>query len=426
MAAIGAAFGSTFRAMQGRNYRLFWLGQLVSLSGTWMQRVAQAWLVLALTDSPLALGTVTALQFSPILALSLFGGIIADRLPKRPVLIATQAVMATQAVTIAALTSSGLVELWHIYLLAALHGVAGAFDNPTRQAFVVEMVGPKDLPNAIALNSSLFNSARIVGPALGGAIIAAAGVAACFWLNAASYLAVIGALLAMRPRDFVEQPGPSRGRVLLQLREGLSYAFRTRDVCLVLILIGALGSFGYNFTTTVPLLAHYVLGAGPFGLGVLFSCLGAGSVVAALRLASRRVATERSLLLGAVTFTGLLFLVAVSPWFALTAALLTVLGAASIVVSATANTRLQLASPPALRGRIMSLYTLLLAGSTPIGSMSIGILSERLGVQSALSICAGVCLLGVGGGLLYARRPPQPTNPAVEASTPSPFGRGLG
>jgi MFS family permease len=402
--------------MRVRNYRLFWVGQLVSLSGTWMQRVGQAWLVLQLTDSPFALGSVTALQFAPMLLLSLFGGVVADRWPKRRLLVVTQAIMACQAVAIATLASTGQIQLWHIYLLAAVLGTANAFDNPSRQALVIEMVGPRDLQNAVALNSSLFNSARVVGPAIGGAIIAAAGVAACFWLNAASYLAVIGALLAMRASEFHDVPVPTRGRLLSQVGEGLAYALRTREICLILIILAALGCFGYNFTVFVPLLAHFVLDAGPFGFGILFSCLGAGSVLAALRLASRREATERTLLIGSATFSLVLLLVALSSSFVLTAALMVILGAASIVFSATANTRLQLIAPAALRGRIMSIYSLLFAGSTPIGAFVLGTLSEHLGVQVALAVCATICLVGVLAGTLYAQRRPIAAHPSLEAA----------
>lgn len=387
-----------------------------------MQRVAQAWLVLQLTDSPFALGLVSTLQFLPLLALSLVGGVLADRFPKRRVLIVTQTAMAVQSVLLAALTSSGRIQLWHIYLLAFGLGLANTFDNPTRQAFLMEMVGPEDLPNAVALNSSLFNSARVVGPALGGGVIAAAGVAACFWLNAISFIAVIGALVAMRPSEFFEQPQPRPGRVLSQLREGISYALRTREICLIVILLGALGCFGYNFNVFIPLLARYALNLDALGYGTLFSCLGAGSVLAALRLAARREATERALFSGAALFTAALLLIAVSPWFLLTAVLLAMLGAASIVFSSTANTRLQLVAPAALRGRIMSLYTLLFLGTTPIGSFVLGSLSERFGIQGALGICAGLCLLGLVAALLYARH--QPSQPALEAPLTEPRLRG--
>jgi MFS family permease len=371
-----------------------------------MQRIAQAWLVLQLTNSPLALGTVTALQFIPLLLLALFGGVLADRFPKRRVLMTTQAVMAGQAVLLGLLAALNLVELWHIYLLAVLLGLASAFDNPTRQAFVVEMVGPEDLPNAVALNSSLSNTARIAGPALGGAVVATAGVVPCFWLNAVSFTFTIGALAAMRPAELFSTPPGGRGRLLDQLSEGLRYIRRTREIFQIVILLAAIGTFGYNFNVFVPLLANYVLNSGPAGLGTMLSSMGLGSVIAALGLASRRVATERSVFLGAGAFGLLLVGLSFSTWLPLSALLLAVLGASGILFTSTANTRFQLITPPALRGRVMSVYTLLMVGSTPFGSFIIGSLSEHFGVQVALTICGSMCLLGLAAGLLYARRRP--------------------
>lgn len=407
--------GGIFRALRVRNYRLFYLGQLVSLSGSWMQRVAQAWLVLRLTDSPLALGMVTALQFGPLLVLSLFGGVIADRVPKHRLLVLSQAAMACQAVVLAVLAGSGAVELWHVYVLALALGLASAVDHPTRQAFVIEMVGPRDVQNAVALNSTVFNGARIVGPAVGGWVTAAAGEAACFWVNSASYLVAIAALLAMRAAELFDVPRPARGNVLGQLREGIAYALGNREICVLLIPVVALGTFGFNFQTFVPLLGHYVLEAGPQGYGLLFSCMGAGSVAAALRLAALREATQRRTYLGGAAFVGLLFLVAVTSWPPLLALLLAGLGGASIVFSATANARMQLIPPAELRGRVMSIYTMLFAGVTPIGAFTLGTLSERFGVQRALAICAAICLLGLVAGLLYARRQPRPAARAAEA-----------
>ena len=392
-------FQNTFRALRVRNYRLWWIGQLVSLCGSWMQRVAQAWLVLQITDSPLALGTVTMLQFAPVTLLALFGGVVADRFPKQRLLALTQAVQMLQAVA-----------------LAVLLGLANAFDVPTRQAMLSELVSPDDLPNAVALNSSLFNTARVVGPSVAGAIIATAGITACFWLNAASYLAVIAALLAMRPAEMLGSGRPARGRFISQLGEGLSYALRTREVCLIVILLASIGTFGFNFNIFVPLLARYVLETGAVGFGVLFSFLGAGAVTSSLMVASRRDATERAVYFGAAGFTVLLFLVALSPWFAVTAGLMALLGATSTLFSATSNSRLQLLAPPELRGRVMSIYSLLFMGTTPIGSFTIGALSEHLGVQTALAICAGLCALGVLAATIYARR--------TAALSPLPVGEG--
>ncbi|MDI3340081.1 MAG: MFS transporter, partial [Sphaerobacter sp.] len=320
-----------FSSFRNRNYRLYWFGQLLSVTGTWIQRVAQAWLVLNLTDSSFALGLVTTLQFLPLTIFALVGGLLADRLPKRQVLIVTQAVMAVQALILGLLISAGTIQIWHIYLLAAVLGLATAFDNPTRQAFVVEMVGPKDVANAVALNSSLFNAARIVGPAIGGALIASVGIAFAFYANAASYLGVIGGLLLMRPSEFHDVPPPVRGPVLTRLREGIAFALQTPPVALVLILMAFLGTFGYQFTVILPLIARYVLDTSALGLGGLLTAMGIGSLVAALGVAYASRPTERLLLVGATGFTLLLGLLAVSRMLGLTLAILVLLGAASII-----------------------------------------------------------------------------------------------
>jgi MFS family permease len=367
-----AALARTFRALRNPNYRLYWLGQLVSLTGTWMQRIAQSWLVLQLTHSPLALGTITTVQFTPILLFSLFGGVLADRAPKRRLLVCTQSVMALQALAFAALIASGQIRLFEVYLLAAVLGVANALDNPTRQAFVVELVGKDDLPNAVALNSTLFNTSRIAGPAVGGLLIATIGLAGCFFLNALSFLAVIGGLLLMDPARFFAGRPSRRGSVARQIGEGLRYAVTTPDIALVVLLMGVLGTFGYNFTVVLPLLARDVLHTGAAGFGGLTAAMGLGSLAAALGVAYHGRATRRVLLIGAGGFSLLLGAVALSRWWLVTIPLLVALGLCSIVFTTTANTRLQLVAEPALRGRVMSIYMLLFAGTTPFGSLIIG------------------------------------------------------
>jgi MFS family permease len=392
--------------MRTRNYRLFWFGQLVSQSGTWMQRMAQAWLVLQLTDSPFALGSIAALQFLPFPLLSLVGGVAADRLPKRRLLVITQSIMAVQAVVFAALVTSGQIQLWHIYVLAVVLGLANGFDNSARQSFVSEMVGAGDLANAVALNSSLMNTCQVVGPSLAGAVITAAGIGACFWLNAVSFIAVIGALLAIRPSELFDVVPRNRGPLLRQLREGVRFAIRTRDVAVVMILIGMVGGFGFNFNVFVPLLARYALGSEAIGLGVLFSCLGCGAVSAALTLAARRDATEQTLLGGATALALLLVLLGLSRSFLVTSVLLFGLGAAGVVVSSIANTRVQLIAPPELRGRVVGIFFLVFVSLMPLGSLTVGTLSEHFGVQAAMISCATLCAAGVLGAVIYARRIP--------------------
>lgn len=409
----------TFRALRNRNYRLFYFSQLVSLSGTWMQSISQAWLVLEITDSKVALGTVVTLQFLPITIFVLFAGVIADRVPKRRLLVVTQSIAMTQAFALAALVWSGYVQLWHIYVLALLLGTSTAFEQPTRQAFVPELVGKEDLLNAIALNSGLFNAARLVGPAVGGVVIATVGLKVAFLLNGLSFIPVIVSILRMRASELYSPPARQVGRMnpLAELREGLTYAFQTPAALLIVILVAIVGTFGYNFTVVLPLVDRYVLHSGAAELGFLTAALGLGSVISALAVASRTAASRRLLFGGGCAFAVLLGAVAMSRWLPVTIGLLLLLGVASTAFSATANTSLQLASPDHLRGRVMSLYMLLFAGSTPIGGYLTGILSEHMGVPTALAIEAVLCLVGViAGGFYYIGHRQQLAEAGPEAA----------
>lgn len=398
------AVGHGFRAFGNRNYRLFWFGQMVSVAGTWMQDTALALLVLHLTNSPLALGLTMTFRYLPSLLFSLFGGVLADRLPKRATLIGTQSTQLAVALALAVLTSTGAITVGLIYALAALRGTVDSVDMPTRQAFTAEMVGPKDLPNAVALNSTQFNVARIVGPAIAAIVIATVGTATCFYLNAASFAAVIGAYLAMRESQLFPVARAPREGAFRQVRQGLQYAMATPDVFVILIVMAAIGTFGYNFQTMLPLLATYVLHSGATGLSLLLASMGIGSVVAGLIVAYREKATLRLLLVAAAVFTGVLFVVGVSRWQPFTAALVFLMGVTGVLFMTTASTRLQLIVPGHMRGRVMGMYTLLFAGTTPIGSLLIGILAEKTGVPAMVSEMAGLCALGVLAGLWYARR----------------------
>jgi MFS family permease len=402
-AAAGAPFGETFRALRTRNYRLFYAGQSISLSGTWMQTVAQALLVLQITDSKIALGTVTMLQFLPITIFVLFAGVIADRVPKRNFMLLTQLLAMAQALTLAALVWSGRVELWHIYGLALVLGLANAFEQPTRQAFVVEMVGREDLMNAVALNSGMFNGARLIGPAIGGLVIAAFGLKWAFLFNAVSFVPVVAGLLMMDVSKLYATKGrvSAGGNPIDELRDGFRFAFRTPPVLLILILVAIVGTFGYNFTVMLPLLSRYVLGLGAAGLGFMTAAVGLGALISALTLASRNEVTRRTLFVGGAAFGLLLGAVAFSQWYAVTLVFLLFLGVADTVFAATANTSLQLATPDHLRGRVMALYMLLFAGSRPIGGFLTGFMAEHLGVSTAIGLNAVMCLVGIAAGLLY-------------------------
>lgn len=402
-AAAPDLLGDTFRALRNRNYRLFYFGQIISLSGTWMQTIAQAWLVLQITDSKVALGTVTMLQFLPITIFVLFAGVIADRVPKRNFILCTQTLAMSQAFILAMLVWSGRIELWHVYVLALVLGLANAFEQPTRQAFVVEMVGKDDLMNAVALNSGMFNAARLVGPAIGGVVIATVGVKAAFLLNGISFLPVIAGLMMMRTAELFAPMRKSDRKLnpLGELREGLAYSFRTPPALLIIILVAIIGTFGYNFTVMLPLVDRYVLHRGSVGLGFMTAAVGLGALISALAIARREQATRYTLFAGATTFSLLLGAVALSHWFLVTLLFLLLLGVANTAFAATANTSLQIVSPDHLRGRVMALYMLLFAGSTPIGGYLTGYMAEHLGVQTAVGIEAALCLFGVAAGLAY-------------------------
>lgn len=398
-----------FRSLRTRNYRLFWCGQMVSLAGTWMQDVALSWLVVTLTNSPVALGLTMTIRFLPALLFSLHGGVLADRLPKRKTLIFAQTTQLLIALALAILTSTDLVTVALIYVLAGVRGLVDSIEGPARQAFVPEMVGTKDLQNAVALNSTLFNAARIFGPALGAVVISALGggqgaIAACFFLNAASFVAVIGALFAMRPRELFLVPRAPRGHTGRQLKEGLRYARSVPEIMVIFIVMGTIGAFGYNFQTLLPLITKWLLDAGASTLSLLTTSMGVGSVLAGLAVAYRGRPSLRLLLGSAAVFVALLVLVGLSDSTAVTAALLFVAGFVGILFMTTANTRLQLLAPDHLRGRVMGIYILLFIGTTPIGSYLIGILAEYAGVRTTVLTMAGLCAAGVTSGSLYALR----------------------
>lgn len=408
----------TFRALENENYRRFWIGQAIAMIGMWVQRVSQAWLVLRLTDSPFALGVAIACQTVPVLVLSLFGGVLADRLPKQRLLLVTRVIMLVQAALLAILTAGGWIQLIHVYLLAALWGVANAIDYPARQSFTKELVAAEDVPNAVALNSIVMNTARLGGPALAGLLIATIGVAACFALNAVSSLAVIVALLALRPDRFFEGHAPPRGGMLAQIGESFRYAARTPDLALVLFLAMIFGIFGYNFDIVLPLIARYVLDAGPIGFGALSSAMAVGSLVGALRIAHSGAASQRMVLLGAAGFGALLVCVAFADRWLLLVPALVLMGICSITYFTTATSRAQMIAPPELRGRVMSLYAFLDLGSAPVGSLLIGTLANRLGVQPAVTLFGTACLLGTLAGWLYIRSRQTPIRPGVREALP--------
>ena len=381
---------STFRSLRVRNYRLFAGGQVISLSGTWGQRVAQDWLVLELSnDSGVALGITTALQFLPVLLFGMYGGVLADRYDKRRLLIGAQICMAVLALVLAALDLTGSVALWHVFALAFALGIASAIDTPVRQAFVSEMVGPDDLPNAVSLNSATFNAARIVGPALAGVAIAAAGTGWVFLANGLSYVAVLAGLRAMRGSEL--QPSAPVVRAKGQLREGIAYVRSRPDLLVPLVLVFMVGTFGLNFQITLALVVKEVFGRGAGAYGLLTSMLALGSLLGALVSARRRGPPRQQTLFAAVLAFGLLeVLVGVSPSYEVMALLLVPTGVAVLTFTTTANSMMQLGSDPQVRGRVMSLYILVFLGGTPVGAPLIGALAEAFGPRSSLVLGGAV------------------------------------
>lgn len=388
-------FPAGLRALNHRDFRLFWTGQLVSQVGRWMQAVGQSWLVLELTDSPLRLGIVGALQFAPILVLAFVAGAIADRFAKRRLIFLAQLGLALPAFGLAALIWTDRIQYWHVALLAGVSGVFNALDMPARQSMIVELVGKDDLMNAIALNSALFNAARSVGPAVAGLLIARYGVAIAFFVNGVTFLPVLAALLVMRTEGLPRaRPGT---RIRTEIADGLRYATGTPLIALVLSLLLAVNVFVINNTVLVPLLARDVLHQGVHGFGFLMTVLGIGALVGAVALAQLgrgRPPLAAIVAPALVAAAGTLALATVRQFW-LAAILLFVIGMAQILFLAACNTSLQVIARDEFRGRVMSLYTLVFAGVTPIGAFLFGSTAEAFGVPTACVVGGGLGLVSV-------------------------------
>jgi predicted MFS family arabinose efflux permease len=384
---------STFSAFRHRNFRFFYIGHLLSLSGTWLQITALGWLVLELTDSELWLGVVNAGTAFPILLFSLYAGVIADRFDKRAILLAAQGIAFLQALALAVLTHLGMVGIGWIVALVLILGVANAFEIPTRQSFFIELVGERDLTNAIALNSSAFNATRMVGPAIAGALIGAVGIAACFYGNAISYLAAVGGLLAIRrPRP---EPVPQTISTWAGIREGFSWIWNQRVARAIVLFVATASVLAFPFTMLLPVFARDLLQVGPQGLGWLFSATGAGALLGGLLLTtlSERIPRGQLLLGSAMAFSFFVGAFALSPSFLLSIALLAATGFCMILSTATANSLLQALVPNGLRGRVMSVYVVMFLGVTPLGYLQAGALARVIGARAALAGGAGLLLL---------------------------------
>ncbi len=396
-------------AFRHRNYRLFFGGQLISLTGTWMQSAAQAWLVSQLTDSALLLGLVAFAGQIPVFLLAPLGGSTADRMSRRRILLSVQLVGMVLAFALAALTLSGQVQVWHIFIFAALSGVTGAFDIPARQVFVVELVGKEDLLNAIALNSSVFNIARILGPTLAGVIVATAGEGWCFFANGMSYLAVITGLLAMRiaPRASTAH----RGSVLAQITEGFCFIGGNRPIRALLLLLGLSSLMGMPFTVLMPVFAEQILHTGAQGLGILMAASGIGALAGALSLAARRgvQGLGRWVAIASFGFGISLILFSLSRSFWLSAALFIPVGLFMLVQMAASNTLIQVMVPDRLRGRVMAVYSMMFMGMTPLGALLAGALAHPWGAPLTVAAGGMAC---IAGAVLFAQRLPILRNEA--------------
>jgi len=388
---LTAAIRHSFNSLEVPNYRRYFAGQLVSLSGTWMQTVAAIWVILTLTDSGIAVGLTTALQFLPMLLIGAWGGLLADRFPKRRLLMTTQALMAIPAVWLLVVTATGVVEPWMVYLGVFAMGAVNAVDNPTRQSFVFEMVGADRVVNAVSLNSVIVQAARIVGPALAGILIATVGVVPCFALNALTFVAMIFALRGMDPARL--HAAPVAEREPGAIRAGLRYVRRTPELMVPLALMGLVGTLGFNFQVVLPLLAKFSFESGAMTYAALVSAMAVGSIAGALVNGHRGRTGPRLIAGGALAFGVSALLAAAMPSLALEILMLAILGAAAVTFAATINSTLQLAVTPEMRGRVMALYSVVFLGSTPIGAPLTGWLAQNYDPRVALYLAGASGLL---------------------------------
>jgi MFS family permease len=405
---LRVASNRTFASLHNhRNYRLFFAGQLASVAGTWMQNIALAWVVLQLAPHSrgLAVGVLTLCRFGPFTLLGLVSGVVTDRFDNRRTVIMTQSTQMILSAVLAAIALLGHVQLWQIYVIATLAGTAVVFDAPARQNLTFQMVGRDELPNAIALNSSLFNIARIFGPALAGILIAAVGAGWCFAVNTVSFLAVLAGLLAMRVRDFYPLADRTRPTLWRGTREGFRYARRNRTVAVILGMMVVFSSICFNFNILLPLLAKDTLSAGPRTFGIVSACFGAGALVGALSAATMANARWRFMLLGAAGFGVSELVIAPVHATALAGALLFLCGVCFTSYSANSNTAIQLASPDAIRGRVLGLYYYAWNGLAPLGALAVGWLCDRGGTELAFAVAGSSALVMTAVAAVAITRP---------------------
>jgi MFS family permease len=400
---VSAGLARTFASLSVPNYRRYFTGQVISISGNWMQNVAEMWLMVQLTGSGVSVGLTAALQFLPIMLFGAWGGLLADRMSKRRLLMVTQSLMALPALTLWGLTVGGSVEVWMVYALVFVRGAVNAIDNPARQSFAIEMVGPENVVNAVALNSVIVHTSRILGPALAGGVIALLGVGPCFLVNALSFAAMLAALRAMDPAALHTPPRlASRGRG--QLRSALQHVARTPGLLIPLAMMAVVGTLSFNFQVLLPLLARFTWHGTATTYTSLAVAMGVGSVAGALAAGARGRADGRLLVGAAAAFGAAELLVAAAPTIPLQLAALIPLGAVSVTFAAGVNSAMQLAVEPAMRGRVMALYSVVFLGSTPIGAPLVGWIAEVAGPRAGLLLGAAAALAAAaGGGIAFAR-----------------------
>jgi MFS family permease len=406
---VSAALNRTFLSLSVPNYRRYFAGQVISLSGNWMQTVAEMWLVVKLTGSGTAVGLTAALQFLPILVFGAMGGVLADRMSKRKLLVMTQTAMALPALALWALTIGGHVEVWMVFALVFVRGAVNALDNPARQSFVTELVGPERTVNAVALNSVIVHSARIVGPAAAGGVIALLGVGPCFLFNAISFGAMIVALWGMNPRELDSPKLAPRRRG--DLRSGLAYVRRTPALLIPLAMMALVGTLSYNFQILLPLLADFTWHGTATTYALLTTSMGVGSVLGALAAGARGRVDSRLLVWAAAAFGLFMLAAAAAPTLPLQIAALVPLGMVTVTFAAGVNSTLQLAVEPAMRGRVMALYSVVFLGSTPIGAPLVGWLAGSLGPRAGLVVGAVAALVAALGARAAFARVGEPIEP---------------
>ena len=392
----------TFVSLTIRNYRLFFIGQAISLSGTWMQTVAQGLLVLQLTGSGVALGLVTALQTLPVLLFGAWGGVLVDRLPKRNILYATQSVSGVASLLLGVLTVTGAVQLWMVYAIAVVLGCTKIFDNPARQTFVREMVGPERLTNAVSLNSMEMNLARVIGPTIAGILVATVGIGACFIIDGLSYIVVIAMLVVMRADEL--QPARRLARAKGQLVEGLRYVWSEPVLRTTLVMMALIGTFTYEFQVVLPLFSEFTFMTGASGYAALTAAMGIGAVVGGLYTAGRGSSTMRMLVTSATLFGLSVILTSLAPSLNLALVGMVVVGFFSINFTSIGNVTLQLNSAQDMQGRVMSLWSVAFLGTTPIGGPLMGAVGEHMGARWALLIGGLAALAAAGIGLAAIRK----------------------